>query len=212
MVTQFHLPSKKHIPSKKSIRITSTIAGVQSDYFVETIKRKRGAGKIQYTEIRDSSGLLLLSSKKPRKNIIAQLTQKKSVTFSKGDKEFSYEAPKLPLRAYNAEILSAKTQTLHVRTAQPIERRVGKLNMGITFYGQGKEKHTAVASSARVHLLTDPEGRDRAFDEAFRGAMSSLPFSYTSFKINWISYSYYIRKDKIYALRGHGLLKAQGRL
>ncbi len=86
-------------------------------------------------------------------------------------------------------------KSLHVRRTRPLRNKIGKLDISVTFFGKNKERFTAEGGSARTRLLTDKKELNKSFNEAFRGALSFITFSYERFEINWMHFSYTLKRD-----------------
>ena len=67
--------------------------------------------------------------------------------------------------------------------------------ISVTFKARGG-KMTTQGGSRKLRLLTNAGQRTRAFNEAFKGALGKINFSYTSFEINWVHFAYTFPREK----------------
>jgi len=91
--------------------------------------------------------------------------------------------------------------TIHFETVRPLQGKVGKIFLSITFFkvnstGRKVESITLEGGSRQNRLLTDRLERQKSFNEAFKGALSQLNFSYDGFTVNTIRFFYKQPKEE----------------
>lgn len=96
------------------------------------------------------------------------------------------------------------TNVIAVDRTTWLAKKLGKLFISVTFTGEKGEKFVAEGGSRQLRLLNFQQERTKAFNEAFRGALGQVPFSYKDFIINWIHYSYFIQKKRPQPIFQHG--------
>jgi len=150
--------------------------------------------KQKTTVIRDFFSLRKLgSSKRSIKSTESDLktrAEKTSFLFGKQLKTNFYkkrlnEIQRTPLTNF---VLNERTN--------PYRKKLGQMYIDVTFYAKGK-KRTVEGGSHSPADLSIKSNKLRAFNEAFAGALSLIDFSYETFRINFIHYSYFIPKRKI---------------
>ncbi len=88
------------------------------------------------------------------------------------------------------------TNVVQIDRSAPLTKKVGKIFINVTFIGKQKERFTVEGGSRELRLLGTNSQRKIAFDQAFAGALSLIQFSYETFIINWVHFSYFIPKKK----------------
>jgi len=77
----------------------------------------------------------------------------------------------------------------HRQTA--LRKKFGKLFMSVTFKGKNNQIKVVEGGSQTTRILSRHNERTKALNEAFKGALSLINFSYDTFQINWVHYAYY---------------------
>lgn len=181
-----------------------TIMTEQDGISQRLVIHKRGKRLI----IRDAFSLRVLATTKRFnfKNILNAFSQKKETSYvlsipHKGKKRDGFikknilklkELTRIPL-----------TNVVQVDRLTPLRKKIGKLFINVTFISKSKlglpaERITVEGGSRKLRLLNVEGQREIAFNQAFQGALSNpaITFSYDTFIINWIHFSYYIAKKK----------------
>lgn len=70
------------------------------------------------------------------------------------------------------------------------QRGAGQIYLNITFTSRHRSM-TVEGGSRRPRSMKVFSERNRAYDEAFQGALSQIDFSYEDYTINWLYYAYY---------------------
>lgn len=73
----------------------------------------------------------------------------------------------------------------------PLKKKLGKVFLSVTFF-KGNNRMTVEGGSRRLRNLSSAREFRMSYDEAFKGAMSQINFSYERFVINWVHYSYFL--------------------
>ncbi len=89
-----------------------------------------------------------------------------------------------------------KANVLIKHKQTPLRTKFGKIFMSVSFYHKGKLKCIKEGGSQKTRILSRAKERKIAIDEAFKGAVSQINFSFDNFKINWIHYVYYYSRRK----------------
>lgn len=109
------------------------------------------------------------------------------------NKKFSILKRDINLKNVNTTVL---TNNIQIERSRPIKTKMGKLFLNVTFFGKGHQQ-TSEGGSRKVKNLGIPSEKKIAFDEAFKGALSYIDFSYETYRINWIHYTYYYKKGVV---------------
>jgi len=70
------------------------------------------------------------------------------------------------------------------------QRGAGQVYLNITFSSRYRSM-IAEGGSRRPRSMKVFSERNRAYDEAFQGALSQIDFSYEDYTVNWLYYAYY---------------------
>lgn len=184
----------KRIKSIKKIRITTE----QDDISQRLVIHKRGDKLV----IRDAFSLRVLSiTKKFNFRTIRnafQMRKEKSIVFKNRagqDKQGILRENVLKLKEITRIPL---TNVIQVDRSAPLRRKVGRLFINVTFIGKRGQRITVEGGSNRPRLLNVISQQRIAFNEAFRGALGNVvvDFSYESFIVNWIHFSYFEEKKR----------------
>lgn len=158
------------------------------------------------TIVADSLRLKTLATSKKynTKTIIGQLKKREKVT-SKVIKagltrtgikiKTKIKTPKIKIKEIKRTLLSDKSGIILIERQTPLRSRLGKLWINVTFIDKKDNKKIVEAGSATQRFLHKEDNRQKAFNEAMKGAFSQINFSPKEIIINWVHYAYY-EQDK----------------
>lgn len=146
------------------------------------------------TIIRDFFSLRVLGTSK--KNINQTLSDLKV----KDKKAYNFSGKRFTSNFYKKRLIENRRIPLNnvilVERTRNLGRKFGQIYLNITFYKNETRKNVEAGSHSPSDL-SDKNNRNIAFDEAFKGCLSQIDFSYDRYEVNWIHYAYFIPKQKV---------------
>jgi hypothetical protein len=135
---------------------------------------------------------IILQSKKHNTNNIQRLFNEKSEkeqTIKRNGKDITFRLKEVRYREIEKTKLTGG-KTMFITRGSALKKSVGQVFISVTFI-KGSQKYTAEGGSNSQRLLNIKEEREKAFDEAYKGALSQCPFSPDKAVVNWVHYAYY---------------------